>query len=143
MKSKTTQSTSPDHSDMPTFQKLNETTPPAGGSKRSYRGKSLAFLEKSGSTMPLLLEEEIQEKIKRHLTKRGYHVTKIKLCTRNGFPDLLVIEPRGIASFVEVKRPGETTDPLQDVRHGELRDYGCTVSVADCIEDIDHLYPEL
>lgn len=93
--------------------------------------------------MPLLLEEEIQGKIKRALTKRGYHVTKISLCSRNGFPDLMVIEPRGIASFVEVKRPGETADPLQDVRHEELRNYGCMVNVADCFDDIDHLYPEL
>jgi len=76
------------------------------------------------------------------LNKRGYYVVKVSLCNKPGFPDLSVCEGRGVVSYIEVKRPGETADPLQLIRHDELREYGHTITVADCISDIDHLYPK-
>lgn len=69
------------------------------------------------------LESQIQRKIIERYKKQGYIVVKIGLCNLTGFPDLMLLKD-GKASFIEVKRPGETPRPLQMFRMQELRDAG-------------------
>lgn len=69
------------------------------------------------------LESEIQHKIIKRYEADGYIVVKITLCSKPGFPDLMLLKD-GKASFVEVKRPGEKPRPLQVHRLKELRRAG-------------------
>ena len=69
------------------------------------------------------LESAIQRKIIKRYEDDGYLVVKIGLCNKGGFPDLMLLKD-GKASFVEVKRPGQKPQPLQEYRLKELRDAG-------------------
>ena len=69
------------------------------------------------------LESAIQRKIIKRYEDEGYLVVKISLCNKSGFPDLMLLKD-GKATFVEVKRPGQTPRPLQEYRLKELRDAG-------------------
>lgn len=69
------------------------------------------------------VESAIQSKIIKRYEKEGYLVVKINLCSKPGFPDLMLLKD-GKASFIEVKRPGESPRPLQMFRIQELRDAG-------------------
>jgi len=44
-----------------------------------------------------------------------------------GLPDVLAIKA-GRAAWLEVKRPGQSPTPIQLLRHGQLRDFGCPVA---------------
>lgn len=67
------------------------------------------------------LESAIQTSIIKRYEREGYLVVKIGLCSKQGFPDLILLKD-GKASFVEVKRPGQKPRPLQEYRHKELRE---------------------
>ncbi len=69
------------------------------------------------------LESTIQNKIIKRYEKEGYIVVKISLCNKGGFPDLMLLKD-GKATFVEVKRPGQKPQPLQEYRLKELREAG-------------------
>lgn len=69
------------------------------------------------------LESAIQRKIIKRYEADGYLVVKISLCNKSGFPDLMLLKD-GKATFVEVKRPGQTPRSLQEYRLKELRDAG-------------------
>lgn len=74
------------------------------------------------------LESAIQRKIIKRYREQGYIVVKINGCNMPGFPDLMLLKD-GKASFVEVKRPGETPRPLQTFRINELKAAGFDVLV--------------
>lgn len=74
------------------------------------------------------LERDIQREIINRYTKRGYLVVKLGITNRPGFPDLMTLKG-GKASFIEVKRPGERTRPLQEYRIKELRALGFEVEI--------------
>lgn len=74
------------------------------------------------------LESKIQARIIKRLESEGYYVVKLILTSKNGIPDLLILK-NGVASFVEVKRPGEKPRPLQEYRMNELRELGFTCEV--------------
>ena len=59
-----------------------------------------------------------------------------------GMPDRLVILPDGKCGFVEVKRRGEKSRPLQEARHGMLRRLGFKVYVLDCAGQIEEVLHE-
>lgn len=73
--------------------------------------------------MEKLLESKIQSDIIRKLESMGYMVIKLILTNKNGIPDLLLLKD-GKASFIEVKREGEKTKPLQEYRMNELKAKG-------------------
>ena len=54
----------------------------------------------------------------------------------SGVPDRLVLLPGGKMVFVEMKAPGKEPTSLQRLRHGQLRDLGFRVYVADSKEGI-------
>lgn len=56
---------------------------------------------------------------------------------RAGWPDLLLIWPRAVASMIELKRErGGRVDPKQAECHAALRARCCTVTVARSLEEI-------
>lgn len=78
----------------------------------------------------LPLEKDVQKRIIKRYEEEGYIVVKITLCSKPGFPDLLLLK-NGIAKFIEVKRPGGKPRPLQEYRIDELRNAGFEVEVLD------------
>jgi Holliday junction resolvase len=74
------------------------------------------------------LESDIQAKIIRNLTKKGWYVVKNIQTTKNGWPDLSCLKD-GVTVYVEVKKPDESPDPLQLYRHKEIRATGHKVYV--------------
>lgn len=60
----------------------------------------------------------------------------------NGVPDRVVILD-GQVVWVEAKAPGKKPDPLQLVRHAEMRTAGADVRVIDTREQVDELIREL
>lgn len=88
-------------------------------------------------------ESIIEGKIRKALIRRGYLPIKLMLTSWPGIPDRLILEPGGKCSFLELKSSQGETSPLQDIKIATLRDLGFTVTVADCFEDIEHLYPDL
>lgn len=83
-------------------------------------------------------ESEIQSKIIQSLEKRGYLINKIIQSTKNGWPDLEALKNK-VATYVEVKIPGEEPDNLQIYRHNQLRQQGFEVIVASSLKDVEHL----
>jgi Holliday junction resolvase len=75
-------------------------------------------------------EATIQSKIIHNLEKKGWLVVKIIQSTKNGWPDLEAIKA-GKTVYIEVKNIGENPDPLQLIRHKQLRTAGATVFVTD------------
>jgi hypothetical protein len=61
----------------------------------------------------------------------------------DGMPDRIVILPGGRIAFVEVKRHGEKPRPLQEARHGMLRNLGVKVFVLDDGEQIGGIIREI
>ena len=87
----------------------------------------------------MILEKEIQTKIKKRLEKSGWMVIKLIQTSLNGIPDLLCIR-EGEAVFIEVKRPGGKVSPLQTYRIGQLKSKHIQVIIAyNHTSDIDHL----
>jgi Holliday junction resolvase len=80
--------------------------------------------------MATKLESDIQAKIIRNLTKKGWYVAKIIQTTKNGWPDLLCLKD-GKSVYIEVKRPGGKPSPLQLLRHREIAATGHIVHVTD------------
>lgn len=55
----------------------------------------------------------------------------------NGVPDRIVLFPRGVMAFVELKAPGKTPTPLQLNQHKKLEFLGFRVYVIDSKEKVD------
>lgn len=73
-------------------------------------------------------ESAIQHRIIKRYEAAGYIVVKINLCSKPGFPDLILLKD-GKTLFIEVKRPGGKPRPLQQYRINELRKAGFEVLV--------------
>lgn len=60
-----------------------------------------------------------------------------------GFPDRLVLLPKGKMAFVEMKAPGQKPRPMQSFRHVSLRCLGYRVYVIDSVQKIYEALEEL
>lgn len=72
----------------------------------------------------------MQAAIQRNLVRSGWYVVKIIQTTKNGWPDLQAVRG-GETVYIEVKAPGKQPDPLQVLRHQQLRAAGARVYVTD------------
>lgn len=68
-------------------------------------------------------EARIQSRIIKNLERSGWLVNKIIQSTKNGWPDLEAIRG-GKTVYIEVKDIGEKPDPLQLVRHRQIKEHG-------------------
>jgi len=75
-----------------------------------------------------MLEQQIQTKIIKQLTKEGWLCLKIIKLSASGYPDLLCHRD-GETMYIEVKRPVGKLSALQELRILELRAKGITVKI--------------
>lgn len=76
-------------------------------------------------------EKVIEQKLLRAVKRAGGLAIKFTSPGFDGMPDRLVILPKGLIAFIEVKAPGLKPRQLQVKRHEMLRDLGCRVFVLD------------
>ncbi|KIA72683.1 hypothetical protein ANMWB30_24510 [Arthrobacter sp. MWB30] len=88
------------------------------------------------------LESVVEKYLLTQCKRQQFLCYKFRSPTNNGVPDRLIIG-HGKVVFVELKRPGETLDPLQVEVIAEMRAYSADVRVIDTLEDIDALLAEL
>jgi Holliday junction resolvase len=78
-------------------------------------------------------ESELQAKIIKKYTKKGYLVIKIIQCNLNGFPDLLLLKEGERPFCIEVKTETGRLSELQKYRINQLEKYGCKTEILNKI----------
>ncbi len=85
-------------------------------------------------------EGKIQKYAKERFEALGGLVRKIVYEGRNGAPDLLVVLPRGVIWFVEVKKDENTEPEAHQLReHERMRKRGANVFVVGSFKQVDGL----
>ena len=88
-------------------------------------------------------EKIIEKKLVQAVKAMGGIAPKFSSPGFDGMPDRLVLLPMGRMAFVEVKRHGEKPRPLQEARHGLLRQLGFAVYVLDDGEQIGEILKQM
>ncbi len=87
--------------------------------------------------------EESEKAIEAYLIRRvescGGICLKFMSHSETGYPDRLLLLPRGRMAWVEVKSKGEKPRLIQEVRMARLRRMGFRVYVADSREKVDEI----
>lgn len=84
-----------------------------------------------------MLERDLERYFTTQCKKRKLMTLKLAVRFSRGWPDRLVLLPNGRILWVELKRPGGKTTPLQDKTHKEMLEHGHMVHVIDSKEGID------
>jgi hypothetical protein len=84
-----------------------------------------------------LLERDLEAYFTQQCKKRKLLTLKLHVRYARGWPDRIVVLRGGHTLWVELKKPGGKTTPLQDKVHKQLRDHDHTVYVLDSKEGID------
>jgi hypothetical protein len=87
-----------------------------------------------------MLEKKIEERLRKKAKEAGGLAAKWVSPSMSGVPDRIVFLPGGKIIFVELKRPGEKTTPLQDRIIEILRGLGADVRVVDSMEKVDEIF---
>ncbi len=70
-------------------------------------------------------EASVESAIRKHAESRGCLFLKLApVAGSNGKPDRLILAPGGRAMFLELKKPGEKLEPLQEWWQRRLRAMG-------------------
>ena len=85
----------------------------------------------------VILERHLEQYFSAACKKRKLLTLKLHIRFARGWPDRIVALPEGKVLWVELKRPGGKTTPLQDKVHKELKDRGHMVHVIDSKEGIN------
>lgn len=86
----------------------------------------------------LVLERDIETRLKSRVEELGGKCVKFASATETGIPDRIVIMPRGRIAFVELKRPkGGSLSEIQKYQIAKLRALGCEVYVLRNYKDIE------
>lgn len=88
-----------------------------------------------------MLERAVEEHLVGRVRAAGGLALKWVSPSLVGVPDRIVILPGGRVLFVEVKRPGGKTRPIQDRVIGMIRRLGVECHVIDSKEAVDALLP--
>lgn len=90
------------------------------------------------------LESEVESYLRRRVEKAGGMCVKFLPDFARGFPDRIVLLPRGVLVWVETKRPqGGVLSPTQKVQHALLRRMGQRVEVVWTKDQADDLIDSL
>lgn len=81
-------------------------------------------------------ERDIEVKLRKSVEAQGGICWKFTSPGTAGVPDRIILMPKGVIAFVEVKAPGETPRKIQLKRHRQLRALGFRVYVLDNPEQI-------
>jgi hypothetical protein len=87
----------------------------------------------------VLLERDLEGHFTKQCKKLNLLTLKLHVRFARGWPDRIVALSCGRILWVELKRPGGKTTPLQDKLHKQLRDLGHDVYVLDSKEGIDRV----
>ena len=87
-------------------------------------------------------ERDIERYLVRQAKSLQGEVRKVKWIQRSGAPDRLLMMPKGILVWVELKAPGEKPEPHQLREHERMRKMGQRVEVIDSLEGVDNLMGE-
>lgn len=87
----------------------------------------------------VILERDLERYFTAQCKKLGLLTLKLHVRFARGWPDRIVALPNGKVLWVELKRPGAKTSPLQDKIHHELRKLHHNVFVVDSKEGIDYV----
>lgn len=91
-------------------------------------------------------EKTLERKLVETVSRMGGYAPKFTSPGMAGFPDRLVLLPKGKMAFVEMKAPGKKPKPMQCFRHFSLRCLGYRVYVIDSekkiYEALEELSPE-
>ena len=86
-------------------------------------------------------EGKVEAYLKKRVAETGGRQRKLRWLCRRGAPDRFVWWPGPVDGphlhFVEVKRPGGTTHPLQTLEMGRLQNDGFNVHVVSSEADVD------
>jgi len=86
-----------------------------------------------------ITEKNIEIYLRDRIKKVGGIAFKFISPGNDGVPDRLICLPDGKAIFVELKAPGKTTRPLQDLQIARLRNLNFKVFIIDSKEKVDEL----
>ena len=90
------------------------------------------------------LENEVESYLRRKVEKKGGMCVKFLPDFARGFPDRIVVLPRGVLVWVETKRPlGGRVSPSQLLAHEQLRRLGQSVEVVWTKGEADALLERL
>ena len=81
-----------------------------------------------------VLEKDIERKVCEYARSRSFLVYKFVSPQIIGVPDRIFISPAGVLTFIEFKRPGETTRSSQDREIARLRKHNQRVYIIDDVE---------
>ena len=93
-------------------------------------------------------ERDIEQYLVRRVKELGGEVRKVKWIGRRGAPDRVVMLPLPISVggnrvgnliWVELKAPGEVSEPHQHREHERMRAMGQRVEVLDSKEQVDEV----
>mgnify|MGYP003653345623 CR=1 FL=1 len=87
-----------------------------------------------------MLERAVEDHLVGRVKAAGGLALKWVSPSLAGVPDRIVILPGGRVFFVEVKRPGGKTRPIQERVIGLIRRLGVDVHVIDTREGVDALF---
>lgn len=82
-------------------------------------------------------EEKVEQRLKNGVEEAGGQCVKFVPMYYTGFPDRIVLMPKGRIKFVELKAPGRKPDDVQKRIHNDLRKLGFEVHVLDTIEAVN------
>jgi len=83
-------------------------------------------------------ERAVEQYLRRQVEARGGRCVKFDPSSARGWPDRIVLLPRGHLIWVELKRPeGGKVSSAQRVAHEELRRLGQNVVVLKSKEEVD------
>jgi hypothetical protein len=88
-------------------------------------------------------ERELERKLVQKVKSAGGICPKFVSPGFDGMPDRILLFPSGKLAFVEVKRKGQKSKPLQLARHELLRRLDFQVFVLDSTENINQILQEV
>lgn len=90
-----------------------------------------------------MTEKDIEEYLRLGVKKLGGVAFKFTSPGNSGVPDRLIVMPENRIYFVELKRPGGRTSPLQNRQISRLKDLGCRVLVVDSRESAERFLNDI
>lgn len=90
-----------------------------------------------------MTEKDIEEYLRLGVKKLGGVAFKFTSPGNSGVPDRLIVMPENRIYFVELKRPGGRTSPLQNRQISRLKDLGCRVLVVDSKESAERFLNDI
>lgn len=87
-------------------------------------------------------EIKIEKYLIKMIEKKGGMALKFPPLFFAGFPDRIVLLPKGVAIFVELKRPGAKPRKIQERVHSKLRGLGFRVDVLSTLEEVENFIKE-